>query len=56
MTAEKVFEKFVPLNSVSYCVKLYEKLGFEIVTGCEEMGMMFLSLGGPLQAVAPSYF
>ncbi|MEQ8629405.1 SprT-like domain-containing protein [Ekhidna sp.] len=29
MTAEKVFEKFVPLNSVSYCVKLYEKLGFE---------------------------
>ena len=35
---------------------LYEKLGFEAVTGSEQQGMMFLSLGGPLQAVAPSYF
>lgn len=35
---------------------LYEKLGFEIVAGCEEMGMMFLSLGGRAQVVAPSYF
>lgn len=29
MTSEEVFVKFVPEASVSYCVKLYERLGFE---------------------------
>lgn len=29
MTSEEVFQKFVPPASVSYCIKLYEKLGFE---------------------------
>ncbi|MEO9871002.1 SprT-like domain-containing protein [Ekhidna sp.] len=29
MTSEKVFQKFVPEASVGYCVKLYERLGFE---------------------------
>ncbi len=29
MTSEEVFIKFVPEASVSYCVKLYERLGFE---------------------------
>ncbi len=29
MTAEEVFKKFVPSAAVSYCNKLYEKLGFE---------------------------
>jgi hypothetical protein len=29
MTSKEVFEKFVPEAAVSYCNKLYEKLGFE---------------------------
>ncbi|WP_420318178.1 SprT-like domain-containing protein [Ekhidna sp.] len=29
MTSEEVFKKFVPEASVAYCVKLYERLGFE---------------------------
>ncbi|SNT11240.1 SprT-like family protein [Ekhidna lutea] len=29
MTSREVFQKFVPEASVSYCVKLYEQLGFE---------------------------
>ena len=29
MTSEEVFRKFVPAGAVVYCVKLYEKLGFE---------------------------
>ena len=29
MTSKEVFQKFVPPASVSYCVKLYEQLGFE---------------------------
>lgn len=29
MTSEEVFKKFVPDSAVSYCNKLYEKLGFE---------------------------
>lgn len=29
MTATEVFERFVPRTAVSYCNKLYEKLGFE---------------------------
>ncbi|WP_425392436.1 SprT-like domain-containing protein [Ekhidna sp.] len=29
MTSEEVFKKFVPEASVSYCVKLYERMGFE---------------------------
>lgn len=29
MTSEAVFRKFVPEGAVSYCNKLYEKLGFE---------------------------
>lgn len=29
MTAHQVFEKFIPKQAVPYCVKLYEKLGFE---------------------------
>lgn len=29
MTSEEVFKKFVPPSAVAYCVKLYEKLGFE---------------------------
>ena len=29
MTSKEVFEKFVPASAVSYCNKLYEKLGFE---------------------------
>ena len=30
MTSKEVFEKFVPSGSVDYCVKLYERLGFEL--------------------------
>ncbi|NQZ76457.1 MAG: SprT-like domain-containing protein [Ekhidna sp.] len=29
MTSAQVFEKFVPLAAVDYCVKLYEQFGFE---------------------------
>ncbi len=29
MTSEEVFQKFVPEASVSYCVKLYQRFGFE---------------------------
>lgn len=29
MTSKEVFEKFIPATAVSYCNKLYEKLGFE---------------------------
>jgi len=29
MTSKEVFRKFVPTESVEYCVKLYERLGFE---------------------------
>ncbi|WP_436517367.1 SprT-like domain-containing protein [Ekhidna sp. To15] len=29
MTSEEVFQKFVPVSSVDYCVKLYQRLGFE---------------------------
>lgn len=29
MTSREVFEKFIPETAVSYCNKLYEKLGFE---------------------------
>lgn len=29
MTSREVFEKFVPATSVAYCVKLYERMGFE---------------------------
>lgn len=29
MTSEEVFKKFVPIEAVSYCNKLYENLGFE---------------------------
>lgn len=29
MTSAQVFEKFIPEKAVSYCNKLYEKLGFE---------------------------
>lgn len=29
MTSEEVFKRFIPANSVSYCNKLYQKLGFE---------------------------
>ncbi len=29
MTSKEVFQQFVPPNAVSYCNKLYEKLGFE---------------------------
>ena len=29
MTSREVFEKFVPQTAVSYCNKLYEKIGFE---------------------------
>ncbi|MFK7951428.1 MAG: SprT-like domain-containing protein [Ekhidna sp.] len=29
MTSEEVFQKFIPENAVSYCNKLYQKLGFE---------------------------
>ncbi|WP_370089738.1 SprT-like domain-containing protein [Ekhidna sp.] len=29
MTSEEVFSRFVPQASVSYCVKLYERFGFE---------------------------
>lgn len=29
MTSEEVFQKFVPEASVSYCIKLYEQMGFE---------------------------
>ncbi len=29
MTSREVFQKFVPTPSIEYCVKLYERLGFE---------------------------
>ncbi|MEO9481969.1 MAG: SprT-like domain-containing protein [Ekhidna sp.] len=29
MTSKEVFQKFVPESSVDYCVKLYQRLGFE---------------------------
>lgn len=29
MTSQEVFQKFVPQASVDYCVKLYQRLGFE---------------------------
>ena len=30
MTSQEVFQKFVPPSAVDYCVKLYQRLGFEL--------------------------